>query len=105
MGSLWVYQTLPRWLPLRLASASLWWLPHIGCLSYFVRAEPPGCTRHDHAPMPSSCQRWPPTPLDSAKSCLPYTSGRSYGHEAMPNVRGVPLAAVSEHWLGSLTGV
>jgi hypothetical protein len=55
-------------------------------------------TRHAHAPTPSSYWRWPPTYLNSTKSCLPYTNGWSYGHEATTNVRGALLAAVSEHW-------
>ena len=29
-------------------------------------------------------------PFDSTKSCLPYTSGRSYGIEATTNFRGAP---------------
>jgi hypothetical protein len=53
------------------------------------------------APTPSSCRRWPPTPLDSTKSCLSYTNRRSYGHEATSNVRGASAVA-SEHWFGSL---
>ena len=63
------------------------------------------CTRHAHAPTPSSCGRWPPTPFDSSKSCFPYTGGRPYGHEATTNVRGTPSADASEHRLGSLAGV
>jgi hypothetical protein len=65
---------------------ALWWLPHLGCLSFLVGAKSSGCTQHAHAPTPSSCCRWPATLLDSAKSCFPYTSG-SCGHEATSNVR------------------
>jgi hypothetical protein len=36
---------------------------------------------------------WPPTPLDSTKSCLPCTSARSYGHDAPTNVRAQSAAA------------
>jgi hypothetical protein len=55
-------------------------------------------TWHTHTPTPSSYRRWLPMSLDSTKSCLPYTSGRSHSHEATTNVRGAPSAAVSEHW-------
>jgi len=41
-------------------------------------------------------RRWPPTPLDCSKPCLPYTGGRSYGRDAPTNVRA-PSAAVSDH--------
>ena len=41
----------------------------------FVCPEFSECTRYAHAPLPSSCCRWPTTPLNSAKSCFPYTSG------------------------------
>jgi hypothetical protein len=44
--------------------------------------------RDAHAPTSSSCWRWLPTPLDSAKSCLSYTNGWSYGHKATTNIRG-----------------
>ncbi len=49
--------------------------------------------RHAHAPTPSSCRRWLPTPLDSAKSCLPYTSVWPYGHEATTNPRRITVGS------------
>ena len=61
-----------------LVASPLW-------LSLFVRAEPSRCTWYAHALMPSSCRRWLPTPLDSTKYCLSYTSGWSYGLETMTN--------------------
>jgi hypothetical protein len=54
-----------------------------------------------HTPTPSSYRRWPPTSLDSTKSCLNLHQRavlRPRGHEATTNVRGAPSAAVSEHW-------
>ena len=89
-----------RLLPHRsLVAPSLWLsLPLHPCRALRI-------TRHAHATTPPSCHRWPPTPLDSTKPCLPYTNRWSYGLEATPDVRGSPSAAASEHWLRSFTGV
>ena len=64
---------------------SLWPVSRPGC-DALQCTEPSGCTRHAHAPTPSSCRRWPPIPLDRTNTCLPYTE-RSYGNGAMADAR------------------
>jgi hypothetical protein len=67
-----------------------------GSMSFTCSPLPPsGCTRLSHSLTPPSRWRWPSTRLDSTKSCLLYTNGRSYGHDAMTDVRGAPSLGAS----------